>query len=74
MKSGTTSPQVSEKDNGLIVSADIRNEVANEVISDRKKGKKNPQGQTQASRIVFFFLFFLPSRSFYIWEKKKGRK
>lgn len=58
MKSGATSPRVSEKDNGLIVSADIRNEVANEVISDRKKEKKNPQGQTQASRIVFFFSFF----------------
>lgn len=40
MKSGATSPRVSEKDNGLIVSADIRNEVANEVISDRKKEKK----------------------------------
>lgn len=54
MKSGATSLRVSEKDNGLIVSSDIRNEVANEVISDRKKEKKILRDKLR----IFSFSFF----------------
>lgn len=71
MKSGATSPRVSEKDNGLIVSANIRNEVVNEVISDRKKEKKKSSGTNSSKpNSVFLFFFFFRAGAFTFGRKK----
>lgn len=78
MKSGATSLGVSEKDNSLIVSADIRNEVANEVISDgkkRKKNKKKSSGTNSSNLKKLFFSFFVPAlQKLFIFVRKNGRK